>query len=47
MGQSAEELDFNWTLVDLKEFASELNIKGRTKMNKIQLAMAIEELVND
>jgi hypothetical protein len=45
-GQSAQELNYNWTLADLKEFASELKIKGRSSMNKIKLSMAIEEEVN-
>jgi predicted GIY-YIG superfamily endonuclease len=45
-GQTAEELNFNWDLKELKEAAAELEIKGRSKMNKIQLAMAIDERVN-
>jgi len=42
-GQSAEELNFCWSLKDLQEFAKCLDIKNRSKMSKIQLAMAIEE----
>lgn len=42
-GQDAEELIFNWNLSELKDFARELNIAGRSKMNKAQLAMAIED----
>ena len=42
-GQTAEELIYNWSTKELKEFASELKIKGRSQMNKYQLAMAIED----
>lgn len=44
-GQTAEELMFNWTTKDLKEFASMLKIKNRSKMTKPQLAMAIEDVI--
>lgn len=46
-GQTAEELIYNWELKELKEFAKELNIKGRSYMNKYQLAMAIEDKLSD
>lgn len=45
-GQNAEELMFNWTRDDLREFAKELAIAGRGTMNKAQLAMAIENEVS-
>lgn len=37
-----EELK-EWKLAELKKFASEMNIKGRSKMNAEQLADAIAE----
>lgn len=45
-GQNAEELMFNWTRDDLREFAKALAIAGRGAMNKAQLAMAIESEVS-
>lgn len=46
IGQTAEELIYNWELKELKEFAKELKIKGRSQMNKYQLAMTIEDNIN-
>jgi hypothetical protein len=46
-GQTAEELIGCWNMADLKDFARELNIAGRSKMNKAQLAMAIEDAAID
>jgi hypothetical protein len=40
--QTPEELNFNFTFSELKEVAKELNIKGRSKMDKITLALNIE-----
>ena len=37
-----EELT-QWKLTELKKFASELNIKGRSKMNALELADAIAQ----
>jgi hypothetical protein len=45
-GQSAEELVFNWSREDLYDFAKDLGIANRSKMNKHQLAMAIETEVS-
>lgn len=45
-GQTAEELMFNWSSRELKEFASILRVKNRSKMTKPQLAMAIENELN-
>lgn len=41
-GQTPEELNFNFTLVELKEIARELNIRGRSQMDKITLCLNIE-----
>lgn len=46
-GQTAEELMFNWSRNNLYDFAKTLNIPNRSKMDKAQLAMAIEEVIND
>lgn len=42
-GQTAEELIGCWDKPDLMDFAKDLKIPGRSKMNKPQLAMAIED----
>lgn len=41
-----EELQ-QWKLTELKKFASEMNIKGRSKMNAEQLADAIAERLEE
>lgn len=46
-GQTAEELLGCWDRSDLYDFAKELNIKNRSKMNKAQLAMAIESAMQE
>jgi hypothetical protein len=45
-GQSADELNFNWSREDLYDFAKDLGIANRSKMTKYQLAMAIESEVS-
>jgi hypothetical protein len=46
-GLTPEELNFGFTLSELKEAAKELNIKGRTKMNKIILCLNIETALQE
>jgi hypothetical protein len=46
-GQTAVEMLGCWTKEDLYDFAKELNIKNRSKMNKAQLAMALEDAMAD
>ena len=46
-GQTAEELNGSWTKEDLYDYAKKLFIVGRSKMNKAQLAMAIEDAMKE
>jgi hypothetical protein len=45
--QTPEELNFNYDLKTLKECASVFRIPDRSKMNKITLALNIEQYMND
>jgi hypothetical protein len=45
-GMTPEELVFSFSLQELKEVATTLNIKNRSKMSKIVLALNIEEELN-
>jgi hypothetical protein len=46
-GLTPEELAFSFSLQELKEVARNLKIKNRSKMNKIVLALNIEEELNN
>lgn len=46
-GMGPQELEFNFTKQELYSMAQELNIKGRSKMDKIVLALNIEEALNN
>lgn len=46
INMSPEELSFNYTLKELKAIAADLKIQGRSKMDKIVLALNIEAQIN-
>jgi hypothetical protein len=46
-GMTPEELAFNFTQKELYSMAQELNIKGRSKMDKTVLALNVEEQLNN
>jgi hypothetical protein len=41
-GMTPEELNFNFSVNELKEVAKELKMKGYSRMNKITLCLNIE-----
>jgi hypothetical protein len=46
-GMTPEELAFNFTKAELYSMAQELNIKGRSQMDKTVLALNVEEQLNE
>jgi hypothetical protein len=46
-GMTPQELEFNFTKAELYSLAQELNIKGRSQMDKTVLALNVEEQLNE